>query len=117
MRLLAILFCFAFVAGCENTDVLTATDAGIDAVKAITLSDKDVLAIASKAPQGSTGTPVGECVPKRSGGNPVKPGKRSLFFRKVPRACPIGVNLSGIKHNLVLCAERTVFDYFKRSSS
>jgi len=49
MRLLAILFCFAFVAGCENTDVLTATDAGIDAVKAITLSDKDVLAIASKS--------------------------------------------------------------------
>ena len=48
-RLLALLFCFAFVAGCENTDVLTATDAGIDAVKAITLSDKDVLAIASKS--------------------------------------------------------------------
>jgi len=49
MRLLAILFCFAFVAGCENTDVLTATDAGMDAVKALTLSDKDVLAIASQS--------------------------------------------------------------------
>jgi len=49
MRLLALLFCFAFVAGCENTDLLTATDAGIDAVKALTLSDKDVLAIASES--------------------------------------------------------------------
>ena len=49
MRLLALLFCFAFLAGCENTDVLTATDAGMDAVKALTLSDKDVLAIASQA--------------------------------------------------------------------
>jgi len=46
---LALLFCFAFVAGCENTDLLTATDAGIDAVKALTLSDKDVLAIASES--------------------------------------------------------------------
>ena len=49
MRLLTILFCFAFLAGCENTDVLTATDASIDAVKAMTLSDKDVLDIASKS--------------------------------------------------------------------
>jgi len=49
MRLLALLFCFAFLAGCENTDVLTATDAGMDAVKALTLSDKDVLAIASQS--------------------------------------------------------------------
>lgn len=46
---MALLFCFAFVAGCENTDLLTATDAGIDAVKALTLSDKDVLAIASES--------------------------------------------------------------------
>jgi putative metalloprotease len=49
MRLLALLFCFAFLAGCENTDVMTATDAGMDAVKALTLSDKDVLAIASQS--------------------------------------------------------------------
>ena len=49
MRLLALLFCFAFLAGCENTDVMTATDAGMDAVKAIALSDKDVLAIASQS--------------------------------------------------------------------
>jgi len=48
-KLLALLFCFAFVAGCENTDLLTATDAGMDAVKAIALSDKDVLAIASQS--------------------------------------------------------------------
>ena len=49
LRLFAILFCFVFTSGCDNMDVLTATDAGIDAVKAITLSDKDVLAIASKS--------------------------------------------------------------------
>jgi len=41
--------CILFLSGCENTDVMTATDAGIDAVKAITLSDKDVLAFASKS--------------------------------------------------------------------
>ena len=49
LRLLVILFCFLFTSGCDNTDMLTATDAGRDAVKAITLSDKDVLAIASKS--------------------------------------------------------------------
>ena len=49
MRLFALLFSFAFLAGCENTDLLTATDAGMDAVKALTLSDKDVLAIASES--------------------------------------------------------------------
>jgi putative metalloprotease len=37
-------------------DVLTATDAGIDAVKAITLSDKDVVAIASKSADLLDGT-------------------------------------------------------------
>lgn len=49
LSLFAILFCFVFTLGCDNIDVLTATDAGMDAVKAITLSDKDVLAIASKS--------------------------------------------------------------------
>ncbi|OPY76439.1 MAG: Metalloprotease LoiP precursor [Syntrophorhabdus sp. PtaU1.Bin153] len=50
LRLLVmIVFCFVFASGCDNTDVLTATDAGMDAVKAITLSDKDVFAIASKS--------------------------------------------------------------------
>ena len=49
LRLLVILFCFVFISGCDNTDVLTAIDGGKDAVKAITLSDKDVLAISSKS--------------------------------------------------------------------
>jgi putative metalloprotease len=49
LRLLLILFCFVFTSGCNNTDVLTAIDGGKDAVKAITLSDKDVLAISSRS--------------------------------------------------------------------
>lgn len=49
LRLLAVLFCFVSAFGCDNTDLMTATDAGMNAVKAITLSDKDVLAIAAKA--------------------------------------------------------------------
>ena len=49
LRLLVILFCFLFTTGCDNTDILTAIDGGKDAVKAITLSDKDVLAISSKS--------------------------------------------------------------------
>jgi putative metalloprotease len=49
LRLLLILFCFVFISGCDNTDVLTAVDGGIDAVKAVTLSDKDVLAISSRS--------------------------------------------------------------------
>jgi putative metalloprotease len=49
LRLLVILFCFVFISGCDNTDVLTAIDGGKDAVKAITLSDKDVLTISSRS--------------------------------------------------------------------
>lgn len=49
LRLIVILCCFVFISGCDNTDVLTAIDGGKDAVKAITLSDKDVLAIATKS--------------------------------------------------------------------
>jgi putative metalloprotease len=49
LRLLVILFCFLFTTGCDNTDMLTAIDGGKDAVKAITLSDKDVLAISSSS--------------------------------------------------------------------
>jgi len=49
LRLLVILFCFVFISGCDNTDVVTAIDGGKDAVKAIMLSDKDVLAISSKS--------------------------------------------------------------------
>jgi putative metalloprotease len=48
-RLLVIVFCFVLTFGCDNTDVLVATEAGRDAVKAVTLSDKDILAIASKS--------------------------------------------------------------------
>jgi putative metalloprotease len=49
LRLLVIVFCFVFPFSCDNTDVLTVTEAGRDAVKAITLSDNDILAIASKS--------------------------------------------------------------------
>ena len=48
-KFLMILFCLSLTFGCDNTDLRTATDAGLDAVKAITLSDKDVLAIAAKS--------------------------------------------------------------------
>jgi hypothetical protein len=49
LRCFVILFCFVFLSGCENTDVTIATDAGIDAVKAMTLSDRDVQEIASQS--------------------------------------------------------------------
>lgn len=39
------------LAGCDNTDVMTATDAGLDAVKALTLSDQSLQEIASKSAQ------------------------------------------------------------------
>jgi putative metalloprotease len=46
------LICFALLlSGCENTDVMTALDAGKDAVKAITLSDQGVYDIAAKSAQ------------------------------------------------------------------
>jgi putative metalloprotease len=48
----ALWLCFVFMlSGCGNTDVMTATDAGLDAVKAITLSDQDVQEIAAKSAQ------------------------------------------------------------------
>ncbi|RPI33836.1 MAG: peptidase M48, partial [Nitrospiraceae bacterium] len=53
LRYFIILLCFVFLSGCENTDVMTATDAGLDAVKALTLSDKDVQEIASQSAQYS----------------------------------------------------------------
>jgi metalloprotease len=53
LRYFIILLCFVFLSGCENTDVMTATDAGLDAVKALTLSDKDVQEIASQSSQYS----------------------------------------------------------------
>lgn len=54
------------LSGCENTDMQTATDAGIDVVKALTLSDKDVQEIASQSAQYSDkkhtlATPENKC--------------------------------------------------------
>ncbi len=46
--LLALLL---MLAGCENTDVTTAVEAGRDAVKAVTLADQEVQNIAAKAAQ------------------------------------------------------------------
>ena len=37
------------LSGCEDTDIQTATDAGMDAVKALTLSDEDVQEIAAQS--------------------------------------------------------------------
>ena len=45
--------------------------------------------------------PVGECVPKLSGGNPVKPVKRSLFFRKSTTGMPVGIYV-GLLHECVM---------------
>jgi putative metalloprotease len=53
LRYFVILFCFAFLAGCENMDGTIAIDAGLDAVKALTLSDKDLQEIASQSAQSS----------------------------------------------------------------
>jgi len=53
LKLLTIILCFSLLLGCENTDVMTAADAGLDAVKALTLSDKDVREIAVKSAQYS----------------------------------------------------------------
>jgi putative metalloprotease len=41
------------VSGCEDTDLILATDAGLDAVKALTLSDKEVREIAAQTAQNS----------------------------------------------------------------
>jgi metalloprotease len=52
-RALAPLICCALLAGCENTDLSLATNAAVDAVKAATLSDKDVLEIAARSARES----------------------------------------------------------------
>ena len=49
LKIILTVICFSCLFGCDNTDVMTATDAGMDAVKALTLSDHDVLEIASKS--------------------------------------------------------------------
>lgn len=53
LKYFAIVFCLTFLSGCENTDVMTATEAGLDAVKAITLSDQDVQEIAMQSARAS----------------------------------------------------------------
>lgn len=45
----AILFCLVFLLGCEDTDLRTAADAGMDAIKALTLSDAQLQEIASQS--------------------------------------------------------------------
>jgi putative metalloprotease len=52
-RLPAALLCAAALAGCDNTDLSLATGAAADAVRAATLSDKDVLEIAAHAARES----------------------------------------------------------------
>jgi metalloprotease len=51
MKIFPILICLfsLFLSGCENTDIQTATEAGGDAVKALTLSDKDVIELAEQS--------------------------------------------------------------------
>jgi putative metalloprotease len=46
---IAILFYIVFLIGCEDTDLRTAADAGMDAIKALTLSDTELLEIASQS--------------------------------------------------------------------
>ena len=47
---LILFLCLSlFVSGCEDTNILVATDAGIDALKAVTLSDENVRALAEKS--------------------------------------------------------------------
>ena len=52
-RLLAALLCAASLAACDNTDLSLATGAAVDAVRAATLSDKEVLEIAAQAARES----------------------------------------------------------------
>jgi putative metalloprotease len=51
IKFFPLLICLfsLFLSGCENTDIQTAIDAGGDAVKALTLSEKDVLELAEQS--------------------------------------------------------------------
>ncbi len=51
--ILIIVCCAALLIGCEDTNLELATQAGLDAVKAATLSDEDVKIMAAKASQKS----------------------------------------------------------------
>ena len=48
-RFLTIIICLFFLAGCEETNLQIATDAGIDAVRALTLTDDQVIRLSRNA--------------------------------------------------------------------
>jgi len=52
-RMIICLFCLSVFWGCDNTNLDLATQAGIDVIKAATLSDKDVELLAAKASKQS----------------------------------------------------------------
>jgi putative metalloprotease len=52
--IVACLFALTLIA-CENTDLQLATEAGMDAIKAVTLSDKEILEIAVQSAKYSDG--------------------------------------------------------------
>ncbi len=54
LSIVACLFALALIA-CENTDLRLATEAGMDAIKAATLTDKEILALAVQSAQYSDG--------------------------------------------------------------
>lgn len=54
-RACLLVFCLLTLSGCENTDLQLATEAGLDAVQAVTLSDRDVQHLAQQASLQSDG--------------------------------------------------------------
>ncbi|MCP4722628.1 MAG: M48 family metallopeptidase [Desulfobacteraceae bacterium] len=52
-QILTSLFCLLIFIGCEDTNLPLATEAGIDAIKAVTLSDNEVKLLAAKASKES----------------------------------------------------------------
>lgn len=52
-QFLILCCCFFVLTGCENTNLELATEAGLDAIKAATLSDKDVKTLALRASRKS----------------------------------------------------------------
>jgi len=52
-QILASLFCLLIFLGCEATNLPLVTEARIDAIKAVTLSDNEVKLLAAKASKES----------------------------------------------------------------
>ena len=48
-RACILFFCLLAISGCQDTDLYLATEAGLDAVQAVTLSDRDVQRLAQEA--------------------------------------------------------------------